>query len=76
MPASAPPSNSRPKIPDYNQIFSQPLLPPDAQTYHPKPNFLYRHRNSLWWLVIFAILFTTVIIVSTWDFDMIESGCG
>ena len=79
MPASTAPSHSRPKIPDYNQIFSQPILPPDPPThrYHPQPNFFYRHRNSLWWLVIFAIFFTTATVLYTWDSGVIaESGCG
>jgi hypothetical protein len=77
MPSPAEQSDCRPKIPNYDEIFSRPLLPPDPQTFHPKPNFIYRHRNSLWWFVIFAILFASAAVLYTWDSGMIaESGCG
>ena len=77
MPASAEQDDCCPKIPDYHQIFSQPLLPADPQIYHPRSNFFYRHRNSLWWLVILGIFFATATVLYTWDSGLIaESGCG
>jgi hypothetical protein len=65
--------------PDYDALFSRPILPPDAVAPIEKPNFLYRTRNSLWWIVVFLIISGTALAFMKSDFivgDEVGSGCG
>ena len=71
----------RQPVPDYDQLFKRPLLPPDPPN-HParhQSSFFFRHRNSLWWVVIFLVLSVTALAFMKSDFvvvDEAESGCG
>ena len=65
--------------PNYDALFSQPIVPPDLPVQMEKPNFLYRTRNSLWWVFVFVIISGTVLAFMKSDFIVdveIESGCG
>jgi hypothetical protein len=65
--------------PDYDALFSRPLLPPDPPVKAEHPNFLCRTRNSLWWIVIVVVISGTALAFMKSDFtvgDVGESGCG
>ena len=65
--------------PDYDALFSRPILPPDPLPLIEKQNFLYRTRNSLWWIAVFLIISGTALAFMESDFilgDVGESGCG
>jgi hypothetical protein len=65
--------------PDYDALFSRPILPPDLPFQTEKPNFFYRTRNSLWWVIVFLIVSSTALAFMKSDFIVdteVESGCG
>jgi hypothetical protein len=65
--------------PDYDALFSRPILPPDPPRQTDRSHFLYRTRNSLWWIVVFLIVSGTALAFMKSDFIVdveAESGCG
>src|SRR5438045_2416967 len=71
---------SRQPVPNYDELFKRPLLPPDPidEGRRHKSDFFHRYRNVVWWAVIFLVLGLSAVAIAMLSYDGVfaESGCG
>jgi hypothetical protein len=68
---------TQPARPDYEELFKHPILPPDPPAKLDRPSFLYRTRNSLWWIVVFVVFSVTALAFMDGNYVVdYEPGCG
>jgi hypothetical protein len=68
---------TQPGTPNYEELFKRSILPPDPPPQREPTNFLYRTRNSIWWVVVFVLISVTVLAFMGGDYVVdFESGCG
>jgi hypothetical protein len=68
----------RPVIPDFDRIFREPLVAADLPGESADPrSFFARHRNGIWWAMIFLVIGLSGAVIFGWQSEsIVDPECG
>jgi hypothetical protein len=71
-------SDVRPVIPDFDRIFREPLVAADLPGKSDDTrSFFARHRNGIWWAMIFLVISVSGAVIFAWPSEsIVDPECG